>query len=243
MLDPDSADPPSGGASVDRLAPPAHLAGRPGWTIPAVVLLGLFLVLFGVFAAVGVTEVAHEAEVDALWDLHSESPPVFDRAMRFVDTVGGYGVPVVAIIVAGALSLRRRWQVAAGFAVMMLGASLNELLKAVFDRPRPDLWRSPDPSAGLSFPSGHAMSSATLAAALVVLAWPTRWRVPVVIAGAIAVIVIGLSRLVLGVHYPSDVLGGWAFAFAWVSGVRLVLMERASPPGPVSSPAATRTAG
>src|SRR4029453_7525146 len=168
---------------------------------------------------------------------------MFDRAMRFVDTVGGYCVPVVAIIVAGALSLRRGRQGSACFAALVLGASLNELLEAVFDRPRPDLWRSPDPSAGLSFPSGHAMSSATLAAALAVLAWPTRWRVPVAIAGAIAVIVIGLSRLVLGVHYPSDVLGGWAFAFAWVSGVRLVLMEKESPPGPVSTPGAPRTGG
>jgi undecaprenyl-diphosphatase len=208
-----------------------------------VALLGLFLALFGVFAALGVTEVAHEAEVDALWDLHAESSPLFDSAMGFVADVGGYGVTVVAIVVAGALSLRRRWQEAAVFAVMMLGASLNEPLKALFDRPRPDLWRSPDPSVGLSFPSGHAMSSATLVAALVVLAWPTRWRAPVVIAGVVAVVAIGLSRLVLGTHYPSDVLGGWAFAFAWVSGVRLVLMDRASPPDPVSSPRATRTIG
>jgi membrane-associated phospholipid phosphatase len=161
--------------------------------------------------------------------------------MRLVADVGGYGVTVVAIVVAGALSLRRRWQEAAVFAVMMLGASLNELLKALFDRPRPDLWRSPDPGAGLGFPSGHAMSSATLVAALVVLAWPTRWRVPVVIVGVIAVITIGLSRLVLGVHYPTDVLGGWAFALAWVSGVRVVLMRSVSPPGLVSSPRASRT--
>jgi membrane-associated phospholipid phosphatase len=182
-----------------------------------------------VFAAVGVTEVAQEAEVDALWDLHAESPPAFNSVMRFVSAVGGgHGVTVVAIVVAGALSLRRRWQEATVFALMMLGASLNGLLKAVFDRPRPDLWRSPDPSAGLSFPSGHAMSSATLVAALVVLAWPTRLRVPVMIAGVVAVLAVGLSRLVLGVHYPSDVLGGWAFAFAWVSGVRLVLLGRES---------------
>jgi membrane-associated phospholipid phosphatase len=228
MLDHDSAGPPSGGTSVDRLAPSAPMTGRPGRAIPAVMLPGLFLALFGALAAVGVTEVAHAAEVDALWDLHAASLPVFNSAMDLVSSIAGYGVTVVAIVVASALSLHGRWQEAAVFAIMMLGASLNELLKALFDRPRPDLWRSPDPSTGLSFPSGHAMSTATLVAALVVLAWPTRWRAPVVIAGSAALITVGLSRLVLGVHYPSDVLGGWAFAFAWVSGVRLVLMRRES---------------
>ena len=73
------------------------------------------------------------------------------------------------------------------------------------------------------------MSSATFVAALVVLAWPTRWRIPAAVAGAPALAAVGLSRLVLGAHYPSDALGGWTFAFAWAAG--LLLAERALAPG------------
>ena len=72
------------------------------------------------------------------------------------------------------------------------------------------------------------MSSATFVAALVVLTWPTRWRIPAAVAGALALAAVGLSRLVLGAHYPSDVLGGWSFAFAWVAA--LLLAERVLTP-------------
>jgi len=67
-----------------------------------------------------------------------------------------------------------------------------------------------------------------LLAARVALAWSTRWRWPALIAGVLAIAAIGLSRLYLGVHYPSDVLGAWAAALAWVVGLRLVLLARAS---------------
>jgi membrane-associated phospholipid phosphatase len=244
MLDRDSPGPPAGGTSVDRLvSPAARPAQRPAWA-EGPRSLGVFIALFGLFAAESVTGLAHEAEIDALQDLRAESPHALYTAMRVVSAVGGgSGVTIVAIAVAGALSVRRRWPEAAIFAVMMLGASLNGLLKALFDRPRPDLWMSPTPFSGLSFPSGHAMSSATLVAALVVLTWRTRWRLPVVIFGVIAVMAVGFSRLVLGAHYPSDVLGGWAFAFVWVSGVSLALTRRRSPPGPVAAPPETRAAG
>jgi len=203
----------------------------------------MFLAFFGLFAAESVTGVAQEAEVDALQDLRAESPHALYTAMRIVSAVGGgAGVTVVAIAIVGALSVRRRWPSAAIFAVMMLGASLNGLLKALFDRPRPALWTSPTPFSGLSFPSGHAMSSATLVAALIVLTWQTRLRMPVVIFGAIAVIAVGFSRLLLGAHYPSDVLGGWAFAAAWVSGVSLALKKWRRPPGPPPARPKTRAA-
>ena len=203
----------------------------------------MFLAFFGLFAAESVTGVAQEAEVDALQGLRAESPHALYTAMRVVSAVGGgVGVTVVAIAVMGALSVRRRWPAAVIFAVMMLGASLNGLLKALFDRPRPALWTSPTPFSGLSFPSGHAMSSATLVAALVVLTWHTRWRRPVVSFGMVAVIAVGFSRLLLGAHYPSDVLGGWAFAFAWVSGVSFAVTKSRRQPGPVPAPPQTRAA-
>jgi membrane-associated phospholipid phosphatase len=96
---------------------------------------------------------------------------------------------------------------------------LNLLAKVLFERARPALWVSPAPETTLSFPSGHAMTSMAVAAALVTLTWPTRWRWPVFIAGVLFVLVVGLSRLYLGVHFPSDVLAGWSASLAWVAGV------------------------
>lgn len=76
------------------------------------------------------------------------------------------------------------------------------------------------------------MTSATFVAALIVLAWPTRWRIPAVVAGVLALAAVGLSRLVLGAHYQSDVLGGSAFAFAWVAGLLPVERTFARPRTP-----------
>ncbi|MGH8908790.1 MAG: phosphatase PAP2 family protein [Egibacteraceae bacterium] len=73
-----------------------------------------------------------------------------------------------------------------------------------------------------SFPSGHAVTSMALVAALLVLAWPMRWRWAATAAGALFVTGVGFSRLYFGFHYPSDVLGGWCLALAWVAGVWLL---------------------
>jgi membrane-associated phospholipid phosphatase len=74
-----------------------------------------------------------------------------------------------------------------------------------------------------SFPSGHATSSMAFTAAAVVLAWPTRWRWPALGAGAAFVTLVGLSRVAFGVHYPSDILGGWCVALAAVALMALVI--------------------
>src|SRR3546814_8426441 len=87
---------------------------------------------------------------------------------------------------------------------------LTVVAKQAFARDRPSLWESIAPEHNFSFPSGHAMGSMTLAAVLVLLAWPTRWRWPVVAAMAVFVPMVGLSRVYLGVHFPSDILAGWA---------------------------------
>ena len=69
------------------------------------------------------------------------------------------------------------------------------------------------------------MGSMTLAMVLILLAWPTRWRWPVLAAMAAFVAMVGLSRVYLGVHYPSDILAGWMAAMAWVAGVYLMVFR------------------
>jgi undecaprenyl-diphosphatase len=78
----------------------------------------------------------------------------------------------------------------------------------------------------MSFPSGHSTSSMVfyLTAALV-LSQGSRWRGAAIAAGLLMAILVGLSRIVLGVHWPSDVVGGWVFGLLWVL-VTLRLAER-----------------
>ena len=122
------------------------------------------------------------------------------------------------------LLVARRWREAT-FAGVSLGGSalLNMATKQFFQRDRPALWESIAPEHTFSFPSGHAMGSATLAMVVVLLCWHTRFRWPAVVLAALFALTVGASRIYLGVHYPSDILGGWAAGIAWVSGVYLVL--------------------
>ena len=75
------------------------------------------------------------------------------------------------------------------------------------------------------------MGSMTLACVLVLLAWRTRWRWWAVGAMAVFVPMVGLSRVYLGVHYPSDVLAGWAAAAIWAVGTYLVVFRNGGAPG------------
>lgn len=126
---------------------------------------------------------------------------------------------------AGAVLLvrARRWTLFAGWAVTFLGSFLlNGVLKRLIHRPRPagaDAWLT---AHSWSFPSGHAMNSLVafgmVAWLLVVFRVHDRAGRAAVIAGcALLAVVIGLTRLYLGVHYLSDVLAGWAAGILWLS--------------------------
>lgn len=144
----------------------------------------------------------------------------FDQWFLLFSNLGyHYGVVPFDIALVVALAFRRRFRESI-FAAAALGGSalLNLATKQLFARARPMLWESIAPEHSYSFPSGHAMGSMTLAVVLVLLAWPTRWRW--IAAGAMVffVAMVGLSRIYLGVHYPSDILAGWAAAIAWAMG-------------------------
>ncbi|MBD0319902.1 MAG: phosphatase PAP2 family protein [Gemmatimonadetes bacterium] len=172
--------------------------------------------------------------------LHAFSTPARDRAMEVVSLAGyEYGVIPLAGIVFLALLARGRRGDALFFGVAMAGTgALNQSGKLFFQRARPDLWLSPAPEHTFSFPSGHAMGSMALAAALAVLAWPTRWRWWAIGIGGLFTLVVGLSRVYLGVHYPSDVLAGWLASLAWVVGLSTVAYGRAAKPVEQATPVA-----
>src|SRR5688500_19625959 len=132
----------------------------------------------------------------------------------------GYAWGVVPFDIALVLVLAVKRRAREGlFAALALAGSalLNMAAKQSFARMRPSLWESIAPEATFSFPSGHAMGSMTLAWVCVLLAWRTRWRWPVTIAALTFTVLVGLSRIYLGVHYPSDILAGWAVASVWAA--------------------------
>ncbi|MDO5611020.1 MAG: phosphatase PAP2 family protein [Pseudomonadota bacterium] len=157
--------------------------------------------------------------------LHARHSETWDAVFLFFSRIGyEWGVIPIDIALVLVLAFKRKWREGL-FAGIALGGSaiLNVAAKHYFGRARPSLWESIEPEGTYSFPSGHAMGSMTLAAVLLLLAWPTRWRWPVIVVMAIFVPMVGISRLYLGVHYPSDILAGWSAALAWVVGVYLVL--------------------
>ena len=154
---------------------------------------------------------------------------LFDQLMLLASALGsGLVVGAVDGLVCAALLWRRRWRDALFWALATGGAALlNWLAKLSFARIRPDLWPSLAPETSYSFPSGHAMQSMALAAALIVLLWPTAARWPVLVLSAAFTFFVGLSRVYLGVHFPSDVLAGWLASLAWVVGLSFLFYRHA----------------
>ena len=141
----------------------------------------------------------------------------FDRCFVLLSKLG-YEWGVVPFDIGFVLVLAAFRKLREGlFAGVALGGSalLNLGAKQLFARERPTLWESIAPESTFSFPSGHAMGSMTLACVLVLLAWHTRWRWWLALPMAVFTAMVGLSRVYLGVHYPSDILAGWAAAAAW----------------------------
>lgn len=167
-------------------------------------------------------------DVPVLERMHALASPLLNAVFLAFSTIGYSGgvVPVDVLLVL-ALAIRRHSR-SATFAAISLGGSalLNLAAKHVFARARPALWTSIAPESTYSFPSGHAMGSATLACVVACLAWNTPWRWPAIALGVVFTVGVGLSRVYLGVHYPSDVLAGWSAAIAWTLGVRLIAFRR-----------------
>lgn len=154
--------------------------------------------------------------------------PGLDAVFLVFSQIGyAWGVVPVDIVLVALLAWRKRLRPAAFAALALGGAALaNMATKRLFARERPALWESIAPEATFSFPSGHAMGSMTLATVLVLLAWPSRWRWPVLAAMLVFVPMVGASRVYLGVHYPSDILAGWAAAVAWAVGAWWLVLGR-----------------
>jgi undecaprenyl-diphosphatase len=126
----------------------------------------------------------------------------------------------------GLLARAARGREAALFAVAVLGANLlNEAMKLFFHRPRPEPWFGYPLPPTYSFPSGHAFVSfcffLCLAEILIRGQWPVAGKVAMWSAALGCTLTIGLSRVYLGVHYPTDVLAGYAAGIVWTTLIRV----------------------
>ena len=156
------------------------------------------------------------------WDIFF----VWISALGYVHGVVPFDVALVLVL---GLWQKLREGLLAGFAIIG-SALLNLGAKQVFARDRPTLWESIAPESTFSFPSGHAMGSMTLACVLVLLAWHTRWRWPVLAIALALVVLVGFSRVYLGVHYPSDILAGWTAAITWTVAIYLLVFPHGRRP-------------
>ena len=189
-------------------------------------LLGVLLplVLVGILGEEVLDQERFAFETPLMLTLHAHSTPLLNGAAVALATIGGYQVIAPLSAVFAYLLHRRSFTLSRFFVVAVLGAALmNALMKLLFHRPRPELWPRLVQESGASFPSGHSMYSTAFVTALILLAWPTRRRWPVLALGTLFTLVVGWSRVDLGVHYPTDVLAGWLSGAAWVLGVYSLL--------------------
>ena len=155
--------------------------------------------------------------------LHSLANPHLTTFFLIVTALGSIEtVALVGVVVAAILARRRQWLYLWTWAVAVGGSAvLNRLIKELFARPRPFFEHPLLQETSYSFPSGHAMESFVVYgmlayfAVLALRSW--RARTAVVFGAALLVILIGFSRMYLGVHYFSDVVAGYAAGGVWLS--------------------------
>lgn len=159
-----------------------------------------------------------------LW-IHIYATPMLDSFFVNITDIGSVAFIGIITLIIGVYLISKRLYVKTFMLLAAMGgaAVLNITLKLLFERARPELWDGLIQESNFSFPSGHAMASSALTFTIIALLWNTKWRFTAIIIGALYMSVIGLSRLYLGVHYPTDIIGGWLVSFAWVLAVSVIV--------------------
>jgi undecaprenyl-diphosphatase len=151
-------------------------------------------------------------------------PAWLTKMMVDITALGGVTVlTLIVTLVVVYLALRRKYRTALFVTASILGGwGLSSVLKLGIARPRPEVVQHLVEVSDMSFPSGHAMLSAitylTLGAMLSRLEETRTLRYFFPLVAVVLTLIIGLSRIYLGVHYPTDVLGGWAAGTVWACG-------------------------
>jgi len=206
---------------------------KPVGFITAVLLMSLAaavgsLVMFTWLAEEMIEGATARFDMTVRMGVHAFASPAMTSLMRVITDLGSAGLAVIAVIATG-LFLAKGWKRAAGWLLISLAGAtvLSISLKYGFHRPRPVPFFGVAPHS-YSFPSGHSLFSFCfygVLAGLITARVRSLWlRVVVWASAALLVMAIGISRIYLGVHYPSDVVAGYLAALMWVSS--LVVADR-----------------
>ena len=203
-------------------------AFSPEGTLGLYLLIGFIVLLFSsaIFGAIASdvagneTIVRFDVAIEAA--IHANTNPGLVQGMIILSLAGSQLIVIAAIVLGAFLALRRNWRDLLLLIVAVGGEELvNILFKNAFNRPRPVFSDPLALAAGFSFPSGHAMGSMVfyglIAYFLMRRSKPILERIMIVLTAALIVSIIGFSRVYLGLHYPSDVLGGYSAGLAWLA--------------------------
>lgn len=203
--------------------------------------LGFGAGLLALYAFAGLADEVMEQETQQVDDavlawLRQFYSPALDQGARAVSAFGSEVVAVLLVLLLVLFGLRRRWGAAVALLLTVGGAQLlNNVLKDLFHRTRPAPVTGLIPAQAFSFPSGHAMVAAAFYFFLAYLSWRlVRGRPRFLLTGGLIflVLLIGLSRLYLGLHYLTDVAAGYIAGFLWTDAVIIggrLLARRSSP--------------
>ncbi|PIC58237.1 phosphatase PAP2 family protein [Sporosarcina sp. P12(2017)] len=153
--------------------------------------------------------------------VQSAESPGLTSIMKLFTTIGSTtSVVLLAILTLGVLLWKKHRAQAVLFAIVLAGTGiLNQVLKFIFKRERPDFNRLID-IGGYSFPSGHTMMAFSLYTILTYILWRnvknTGSQVVIIILAAMMIVMIAVSRIYLGVHFPSDIVGGVLASSVWL---------------------------
>ena len=211
---------PSGGAWHNRLEL---------WLLGGVFLAGLLFLVFGEIAEEVAGSDTNWFDSRVLLTLRSTADPAtplgpawIQEAARDVTALGSTALLSIVTVAAVAylLLIRRSSSALLVFAAVVGGQALSTILKEAFSRPRPDLVAHVA-SLSPSFPSGHAMLSAVtyLTIGALLASVHDSWQLKAFFLGLaiFATLAVGLTRVYLGAHYPTDVLAGWCLGAVWAA--------------------------
>lgn len=216
---------------------------QPGEYLGLHLTIGLIVSILAFWLFGGVTEdvIHHDPltkfDVTLLEWFHAHATKSGWEIFAAVSSLGSaLVITALGVLIGMVLAVRRSWLILAGWAAAFAGAGvLDTLVKHIIRRPRPAYASAFVHDYSFSFPSGHAMGSLIaygMVAYLLVIFWANRWqtRVAVVSIAGVLIVAIGVSRLYLGVHYFSDVVGGYAAGVIWLSacitGIEIARRER-----------------
>jgi len=227
---------------------PARLLRQP----EPIVLIGALVIVLGVLAFAKIADELTERDTRKFDERvlaalrHPDNPARLIGPQWIgpaVRNISGLGAPSVLLLVVAAVAgfllvarnRRTMWLV---LLASISGAVAMATLKAAFARPRPEVVPHLDTVASFSFPSGHSMLAAivylTLGALIAATLRRQGLKVYVLAVAVLVTLLVGASRVALGVHYPTDVLAGWAaglaWAFLWLLIGRFLSRKRSTPP-------------